>query len=282
MRVTTLVENDRPETRTDLTEAFGLSLYVETGDARVLFDTGPSPVLVENAEVLGVELAMVQSVVLSHQHYDHGGGLEAFFEVNDSATVFLRDCPVHERTAKVLGVIKRSVGIDAELVERHRDRFQFVSGRREIAPGFHLLTEIGNEHDRPRGNRILYTESDGGLIHDPFDHELVMAVEEHDGLVVFTGCSHSGILNMVDAAIAAFPGVPVKAVFGGFHLIGLPFYDSMSASRPEVRAIGDQLRLRVQGTVYSGHCTGNKAFSVLAEVMGDRLDRFRTGTVVEI
>ena len=282
MRVTTLVENDRLEGCEEVEASFGLSVHVETEDARILFDAGPSRVVVDNAEALGIDLAQVDAAVLSHQHFDHGGGLEAFLEVNDRATVYLRDCPIRQRTAKALAVIKRSVGIDPQLVERFRDRFEFVSGQREIAPDVHLVTEIGDEFDRPRGNKILFAETDEGLKPDPFDHELVMVVAEEGRLVVFTGCSHNGILNMVGAAATAFPGVPVGAVFGGFHLIGLPFYDSMSASRREVLSIGERLAELVQGTVYSGHCTGNKAYAVLKEVMGDQLDRIRTGSMTEV
>jgi 7,8-dihydropterin-6-yl-methyl-4-(beta-D-ribofuranosyl)aminobenzene 5'-phosphate synthase len=282
MRVTTLVENDRIEDHDQVTAAFGLSIHVETEQARILFDAGPSGVVVDNAEALGIDLGQVDAAVLSHQHFDHGGGLEAFLEVNDRATVYLRDCPILERTAKALAIIKRSVGIDPLLVERFRDRFEFVSGPREIAPGVHLVTEISDEHGRPRGNKILFAETDEGLQPDPFDHELVMAVVEEGHLVVFTGCSHNGILNMVDAAAAAFPGMPIRAVFGGFHLIGLPFYDSMSASRSEVLEVGERLAEMVHGTVYSGHCTGNKAYTVLKQAMGDRLDRIRTGSTTQV
>jgi 7,8-dihydropterin-6-yl-methyl-4-(beta-D-ribofuranosyl)aminobenzene 5'-phosphate synthase len=110
----------------------------------------------------------------------------------------------------------------------------------------------------------------------------MMVVREGDGMAVFSGCSHHGILNMMDAAAAAFPDTPVHAVFGGFHLIGLPFYDSMGPSRAEVEAIGRQMLERVSGPVYSGHCTGAKGFAVLESVMGERLRPFSTGAVAEL
>jgi 7,8-dihydropterin-6-yl-methyl-4-(beta-D-ribofuranosyl)aminobenzene 5'-phosphate synthase len=153
---------------------------------------------------------------------------------------------------------------------------------RVIAPGVYLLTAIGSAHRRPRGNSRLFVESNGGLVPDPFDHELMMVVHEDDGMVVFSGCSHHGILNLIDAATAQFPRVPIKAVFGGFHLIGLPFYNSMAASRSEVREIGRQIMEKVRGPVYSGHCTGEKAYGVLEEVMGETLHRFQTGSSIEV
>jgi 7,8-dihydropterin-6-yl-methyl-4-(beta-D-ribofuranosyl)aminobenzene 5'-phosphate synthase len=153
---------------------------------------------------------------------------------------------------------------------------------RVVAPGVYLLTGIGSAHQRPRGNRRLFMDAAGSLVPDPFDHELMMVVHDDDGMVVFSGCSHHGILNLIDAARAQFPRVPIKAVFGGFHLIGLPFYNSMAASRAEVRDIGWQVMEKVEGTVYSGHCTGQKAFDVLAGVMGENLKALNTGAIVEV
>jgi 7,8-dihydropterin-6-yl-methyl-4-(beta-D-ribofuranosyl)aminobenzene 5'-phosphate synthase len=125
-------------------------------------------------------------------------------------------------------------------------------------------------------------ERSGALVPDPFEHELVLVVREDDGLAVFTGCSHHGILNMIEAARSRFPDLPVKAVFGGFHLIGVPFFDSMAAPREEVEAIGRKILDLTGGPVFTGHCTGRKAYGVLAEVMGSSLRPFHTGTSVEV
>ncbi len=243
---------------------------------------GASAEFASNAAALGIDISEVDVAVVSHQHFDHGGGLEHFLEVNTRATVYLRQSPLAGRWFKALAVIKRPVGIDLDLLDRFSDRIEFVSEMRVIAPGVYLLTAIGSAHWRPRGNDRLFVESDGGLVPDPFDHELMMVVHEADGMVVFSGCSHHGILNLIDAATAQFPRVPIKAVFGGFHLIGLPFYNSMAASRSEVREIGRQIMEKVQGPVYSGHCTGEKAYGVLEGVMGETLHRFQTGSSIEV
>jgi len=282
MHVTALIENTRLDDRADLEPEFGLSLHIVHDGTRILFDTGTTGAFVDNAHRLGIDLSEVDVAMLSHHHFDHSGGLERFFAVNDHAPVYLREGPLADRWFKAFGVIKRPIGLDLDLVERFRDRFEPISGMRVVAPGVYLLTTIGSAHPRPRGNRRLYVETDGGLRPDPFDHEFVMVVHEDDGMVVFTGCSHHGILNLIDAATAQFPRVPVKAVFGGFHLIGLPFYNSMAASRSEVREIGRQIMEKVEGTVYSGHCTGAKAYGVLEGVMGERLNRFQTGSSIEV
>lgn len=94
---------------------------------------------------------------------------------------------------------------------------------------------------------------------------------------MFTGCAHNGILNMMAAVTRQFPDMPVKAVFGGFHLIGLPVLNTMAASRSQVRTMGKELLKYPVERVYTGHCTGKKAYRVLKEVMGQRLEYFPTG-----
>jgi 7,8-dihydropterin-6-yl-methyl-4-(beta-D-ribofuranosyl)aminobenzene 5'-phosphate synthase len=145
-----------------------------------------------------------------------------------------------------------------------------------------LLTDIRDRHPRPRGNRHLYVEHDGRLQADPFDHELILVIHETDGMVVFTGCSHQGVLNMVEAAAARFPDTPITAVFGGFHLIGLPLFNTMAASRSEVESIARTMLERVDGPVFTGHCTGRTGTEALAAVMGDRLRTMCTGAVFEV
>jgi 7,8-dihydropterin-6-yl-methyl-4-(beta-D-ribofuranosyl)aminobenzene 5'-phosphate synthase len=282
MQVTALIENSVIEGRDDLSPEFGLSLHVEVNGTTILFDMGASAAFANNAETLGVDISRVDVAVVSHHHFDHGGGLARFFELNEKATVFIREGPHADRFFKFLGVIKRPIGLDLDLLQRFGNRIEYIDEMRVVSPGVYLLTGIGSTHPRPRGNRRLFVDSGDALIPDPFDHELLMVVHEDDGMAVFTGCSHHGVLNLIDAARAQFPRVPVKAVFGGFHLIGLPFFNSMAASRGEVREIGWKVMDKVEGTVFSGHCTGEKAFSVLAEVMAERLRPVRTGTIVEV
>jgi 7,8-dihydropterin-6-yl-methyl-4-(beta-D-ribofuranosyl)aminobenzene 5'-phosphate synthase len=282
MRVTTLVENDALEGRDDLTAEFGLSLLIEVGSTTILFDTGSTGVFADNAAALGHDLGSVDLAVLSHHHFDHGGGLRRFLELNRKAPALLRGAPLENRWSRALLVIKRAVGIDTDLVGSTPERFVAVDDDTEIAPGVWLLTGILDRHPRPKGNRHLYVEHDGRLQADPFDHELMLVIHEADGMVVFTGCSHHGVLNMVETAAARFPDATVKAVFGGFHLIGPPIFDTMTATPEEVGSIARTLLERVAGPVFTGHCAGRKGTEALAAVMGDRLRTIRTGVVFEV
>lgn len=282
MRITVLIENDVLEGRDDLTPEFGLSIHVRTGDRQILFDTGSSGAFADNAEALGVDLAEVDVAVLSHHHFDHGGGLGRFLESNERAPICLRQAETTDRYFKAFAVIKRPIGLDLGLLDQRPNRFEFISGEREIAPGVFLITEIGSAYARPKGNRHLFVNRGESLVPDPFDHELVMVIHEDDGMVVFSGCSHNGILNMIGAARDRFPEVPIKAVIGGFHLIGIPLFNTMTASRGEVEDMGREILTFSPGKVYSAHCTGVKGFQVLQGVMGDTLEIFHTGTTIEV
>lgn len=108
-----------------------------------------------------------------------------------------------------------------------------------------------------------------------------MVVREKEGLVVFTGCAHNGILNMVATVARQFSDVRIKAVFGGFHLIGLPMLNTMAGSRREVEGIGKELLKYPIERVYTGHCTGKKAYRVLKGVMAGKLEYLSTGSDME-
>jgi 7,8-dihydropterin-6-yl-methyl-4-(beta-D-ribofuranosyl)aminobenzene 5'-phosphate synthase len=282
MIITTLVENTRPAGRKDLIAEKGLSLHVQSGNQNILFDTGVKNAVCENAQKLGVDLSAVDLTVISHHHYDHGGGLSLFLKENNESPVYLRNRRDEEYYTRFLGIFKEYIGLDEELFYQHPGRFVFVDQFSEISPGVFILTDIGQSHPRPKGNRLLFSKQGDAWKPDTFDHELILVIEEDDGLVAFTGCAHRGILNMIEAVRTRFPDVPIKAVLGGFHQILYPVFDSMAGSRSEVEELGRALNSYPIERIYTGHCTGQKAYRILSEVMGEKLAYLPTGSVIEI
>jgi 7,8-dihydropterin-6-yl-methyl-4-(beta-D-ribofuranosyl)aminobenzene 5'-phosphate synthase len=283
MKVTVLVENTRLEDRSDLHAEHGLSLHIERQGQQILFDTGASDAFLPNAGRLEVDLAAVDLAVISHHHYDHGGGLARFLETNGRSKVYLRSHDAAGFYFRALGgLVKRPIGLDRTLFKTYADRFEFVDRPTEVAPDLFILTKVGEPYPRPKGNRYLFVEKEGALRLDSFDHELVMVLRKEDGLVVFTGCSHLGILNMVDAVTKQFEGTPIKAVFGGFHLVSIPIFNTMAGSKAEVEEIGREMLRYPIAKVFTGHCTGSKAYRVLKGVMGEKLAYLPTGSSVAI
>lgn len=281
MKITALVENTCAPLARGLRKEPGLSVFIEHAGKRILFDTGVSDAFADNAAKLGVDLSTVDVVVISHHHFDHGGGLRHFMRINPRAPIVMARRPHGECVFNFFG-LRKSIGLDPRLFEEHAARFTFVDQRCDIWPGVTVLTEIGTAFDEPKGNRLVLLSDGQTLWRDRFEHELVMVLHDDDGLAVFTGCSHHGILNMVDASVKAFPGRPLKAVFGGFHLTILPMLPFMDGSRAEVASIAGKLLSYLPAHVYTGHCTGAHAFKVLKSVMGARLEYFSTGTCVEV
>lgn len=282
MRITTLVENRPSPDDPELVAEWGLSQCVELAGRRVLFDMGASDAFARNARRLGIDIATIDAAVLSHHHSDHGGGLQRFLELNAQAPVYLGEPPPGEPTARLLGVVKKRIGLDRSLLERHASRFRFVRERTEVVPGLFVLPRIGGHHHRPSGNRFLYLRRDDGLAPDDFRHEVVVAIRERDALVVLTGCSHNGVVNMVERVTAEFPGLPVRALLGGFHLVSLPPFNGMSEPRATVEDIARAVLDRGVARTYTGHCTGSKAYRVLRSVMGERIHEVRTGSRIEL
>jgi 7,8-dihydropterin-6-yl-methyl-4-(beta-D-ribofuranosyl)aminobenzene 5'-phosphate synthase len=281
VRITTLVENRPNPDDPALQAEWGLSQCVEIGGRRLLFDMGASDAFARNAARLGIDIASIDAAVLSHQHIDHGGGLRRFFELNDHAPVYHGRAPAGEPTGRLFGVLSRRIGLDAQVVAGHASRFRTVSERTEIVPGVFVLPHIGGHHPRPAGNKVLFVRAGDEFIPDDFRHEVVVALRESDTLAVLTGCSHSGVLNMVETVQREFPGVRIRAVVGGFHLVALPPFSRLADRAGEVAALGRSLlELGVEGA-WTGHCTGDKAFDVLRTAMEQRVQQLYTGSRLE-
>ena len=280
MKVTVLAENTAsPDGR--LAGEHGLSLHVEHGGLRILHDAGASGRFADNAAALGIELSRVDLAVLSHGHYDHGGGLVRFLAANGSAPVYLARSALEPHYAG-LPLARREVGIKAGELERHHDRLRFVDADAEVSPGVHLVTSIGKAHPWVAFNRSLGSRQGRRVVPDDLSHELAMVVDLADGMVVFTGCGHRGVLNMVDAARALFPGRDIRAVIGGFHLGGVPGKNLYVEPDASVRRVGEGLLERGVQMTWTGHCTGERAGQVLKDVMGDRVALLRTGLAIDL
>lgn len=282
MKITTLIENRPNKTEPRLAAEWGLSLHIVFNGHEILFDTGASGAFSENAAHLPVDIASVKTAVLSHHHFDHAGGLRRFLESNSGAKIYLGRPPNGDCIGKKYGFINKYIGPDKALMTDYPGRFEIISENTEILPGVFIFSHILGNRPKPLGNKHLFLKRGSALVPDDFTHEIVMAIKENGKLAVFTGCSHNGILNMVDTVASAFKGVPVKAVIGGFHLIGVPPLNFMAGTKSEVEGLARSILDYPIETTYTGHCTCAKAFKILKSVMGERIIDMRTGSRFEV
>lgn len=264
MKITMLAENTAcsPE----MEHEHGLSAYIETGKHRVLFDMGATGAFARNAERLGIDLSAVDTAVLSHGHYDHGGGLETFLELNASAPVYVSRHAFEPHYSAVDGYI----GLDKSLEGNYR----LVSAGDELRLDDELCICSCNAMEREYKTETWGLSMCGGgeLVPEDFRHEQYLTITENGKRVLMSGCSHKGILNIVR-------WLRPDVLIGGFHFMKV---DTLSADgRTLLDAAADTL-LGYNIKYYTCHCTGLEQYAYLKERMGGALSYFAAGETIEL
>lgn len=268
---------------TPLCGEWGLSVYIEFEGRRYLLDAGASRKFAQNAAAMGIDLSKVDSAILSHAHYDHANGLAEFFRINGKASCFLRQGAAENcyHTHKLFGpfAYHEYIGIRRGYLKRFADRIRFVEGDAQIAPNVYLLPHKDSVVSPETRAGIaeaagLSVKENGRYRYDRFGHEQSLVFDTPGGLFVMNSCSHAGADNIVKEVEATFPGKKIYGILGGFHLYR--YKDEA------VYAFAKRLlELDVQ-KIYTGHCTGNRAYEILHEVLGERACQMFTGMSIEV
>jgi 7,8-dihydropterin-6-yl-methyl-4-(beta-D-ribofuranosyl)aminobenzene 5'-phosphate synthase len=273
MLIKALVENTT--ITDDLGCEHGLSLYIETAKHKILFDVGASGLFFQNAKKLGVNIADVDFLVISHGHYDHGGGLKAFLRENEKAEVFLHRLAFEKYYASRPNGTLEYIGLDEYL--KHDKRIVFTSDRFFISSGIQLFSHIAQKEPLPISNRGLLKECDGHMTDDTFAHEQNLIIEEDGKNLLITGCAHNGIVNILEH-FCSIKGRMPDCVIGGFHLSS----SSGGHENPETLNRIAQHLLSTKAKYYTCHCTGLEPYKKLKALMGDRIDYLATGSELTI
>ena len=259
MKIHCLIENT--SSTPELAAEHGLSLLIETGSHHILFDAGAGPAFAENAARMGLDLGRVDAAVLSHGHYDHGGGLLRFLELNPHSPVWASPHAAEPH----FNAAGKDIGLTTELTGH--DRFRAIpTDALELYPGITLHTAGTVPQTYPTPPTGMSTLRGNTHVPDDFRHELYLLIEENGRRVLFSGCSHRGILNIT----AHFrPDILV----GGFHLMRTPLQ--------ELPTVADALA-QFQTLYYTGHCTGDPAFNFLKSTLRERLNSFSSGSSIKL
>lgn len=247
---------------------WGLALLVEYGDQKILVDAGASDLFLKNMAGLGIDVKDVDYAVLSHAHYDHANGMPAFFENNTKAKLYLRSAAAEDCYTKKF-FFKRYIGIPKKMLRNYSDRIEMVSGDYRLMDGAYLIPHKTKGLSEVGKREMMYRRTENGWLPDDFAHEQSLVLETDKGLVIINSCSHGGAANIINEVQATFPEKHVYGIIGGFHLF--------NKSDAEIKALAKKISDTNIEFVCTGHCTMNRAYGILKEELGDKVEQLKVG-----
>lgn len=274
MRIITLMED------TAVSDVYacghGLCFYIETKNHKILFDMGPDERFLDNAAKLGVDISKVDTAVLSHGHYDHGGGLKAFLQANATACVHVQKKAFGEFYSKREDQEYHYIGLPMEL--KDHPRIVFHTGDYRLDAEMQVFGGVTGRECYSPGNDRLYMSINGRYIQDLFMHEQNLLIKEENKMVLVAGCAHNGMVNILNKARSFAPG-GIHYAIGGMHLVHA--YPEREERKIFAKKVADHLRMQ-PCSFYTCHCTGTEAYQDLREEMGTQIGYLSAGSILEI
>ena len=287
MKITVLTENTISKnaeiSKLPLQGEHGLSLFIQTQNKNILFDMGQTNLFAKNASLLGINLQTVDFAILSHGHYDHGGlssplpatlkneyfGIEAFAHINQKAPIFINSNAFSQN----YNANKKYIGLNQELLQsKIAERFVFVQDEKEITQNIKLFSCNSYKKSVATNAFGLMQLQNGTFVPDNFNHEHYLLIQENDKKILISGCSHKGILNIVEWFKPDF-------LIGGFHFKSLDVENPCQKLELESYA----KKLASYNTKYfTCHCTGTQQFEILKSIMKEKVEYISTGDVINI
>lgn len=270
--ITVAVENTAPLGGRGLLAEHGLAFWVASAGRKILFDTGQGLALMNNAERLHLDLDALDTVVLSHGHYDHAGGLKPLLERRHPFQLVAHPAVFEEKLA-VSGDRMRSIGMPVSRADLEDAGIRLQLSDRPAAVAENAVTtgEIPQMNDFERIEPIFQRRLPQGMAADPLADDQALLLITEKGLVVLLGCTHRGLINTLQAAVRILGPRPIRAVMGGLHLAG--------ALDAQLAWTCEQLKDYDIQRFYIGHCTGQPAIMTLAAAFPGRVEVNTVGRV---
>jgi len=273
-KITTLIENTVAQSGKKLIGEHGLSFYIETGNNQILFDTGQNLALSNNAAVLGIDLSRIDTVVLSHGHYDHTGGLQSLLRCNSGFTLHAHPDVFSYKVKRADGHYKYiGIPVDKDEIVKSGAALKLDRNPVEIAPGITTTGEIPLENDFEEVESVFFLKHQEGVVADTLNDDRALILDTDKGWVVLLGCSHRGVINTLNHIVKLTGKNKIYAIMGGLHL--------GKASDSKLKKIMDYLRAFGLEKIGVGHCTGTRAFLALSNRFKDRVFLNTVGNILE-
>ena len=287
MKITVLTENTISKnaeiSKLPLQGEHGLSLFIQTQNKNILFDMGQTNLFAKNASLLGINLQTVDFAILSHGHYDHGGlssplpatlkneyfGIEAFAHINQKAPIFINSNAFSQN----YNANKKYIGLNQELLQsKIAERFVFVQDEKEITQNIKLFSCNSYKKSVATNAFGLMQLQNGTFVPDNFNHEHYLLIQENDKKILISGCSHKGILNIVEWFKPDF-------LIGGFHFKSLDVENPCQKLELESYA---KILASYNTKYFTCHCTGTQQFEILKSIMKEKVEYISTGDIIEL
>ena len=270
MKINFLIDNKTENT--SCTAEWGLAVLIETGNKKILMDQGSSPMLIANAAGMGIDLSEVDYATVSHGHFDHSGGTEAFLEINDKAKVYVhKDAFVP--TVDLSDGMETGLPWGEDFMKKYSERIIKTEGTFRIEDGAWLVGDVPRaEGFEPTG--IFHYRVGDEFFPDPMKHEQTLVIEENGKLNIFSGCSHQGIVPILKYIEKEFPGMKINALVAGMHLF--------SASREQRLKVIKEIEKMGIEHIFPVHCTGMNAIIDFKIMLGDKVEIASAGDTYEV
>ena len=275
LRITTLSENTAG--RSDFLGEWGLSIFIETNDIRVLLDTGKGFSAVHNADTLGIDLGKIDRIVLSHGHSDHTGGLrEVLRRMRKEVEIIAHPDIWQTKYARREGEPDRYIGVPFQQneLESLGARFHLTNQSVDITSAIMTTGEIPMVTAFEAVDAALFVKEGTAWQPDKVMDDQALIVKTEQGLVIILGCAHRGMINTLYHARQLTGTEKIHAVVGGSHLI--------NASEERLWQTIDALRELGVQRLGLCHCTDLPAASVLAQEFRESFFFNKAGTVVDL
>ena len=308
MRIRILTENTA--NKRGLIAEHGLSLIIEANNRKILFDSGQSDVYIKNAAKLKEDLTNLDAIILSHGHYDHCGGIEFFPQADywwnekKLPPLYVREGAFRDKRHYKEGNYAQ-IGIDWPK-SHYKGQIIETGERYDFGGGFTLLGKIGyetefepkpegffivkenfppestlaseqnkiSEQNMPSEQNISSPQSTPNLTPDLMEDEQLLVVETPQGLSLFMGCSHMGIINCIRRVQKEFPGKRIHSILAGMHL--------KSASQTRLKQTIEELKKLDFDYLIPVHCTGLYAIIRMKQELGERCLLAEAGLQLEL
>jgi 7,8-dihydropterin-6-yl-methyl-4-(beta-D-ribofuranosyl)aminobenzene 5'-phosphate synthase len=275
IQITTLSENTA--SGTGLLAEWGLSIFIEANEHKILFDTGLSFSAAYNAIALGIDLSQLDKIVFSHGHADHTGGLLPILKLVKKPIEIIAHPDIwHGKYVKRSEEKEKYIGVPFPREAAESLGASFNLTREPVWLGENIVTsgEIPMLTEYEVVDSELYVKEKGELEPDPLWDDQAVFIKSERGLVIILGCAHRGIINTVKHAQKITGMEPVYAVIGGTHLM-VASPQRMDSTIAALRSLDIQ-RLGVS------HCTGLAASAILAQAFGEKFFFNNAGTCINL